>query len=115
LGTSAEDPEALARLVAPRIAPWLGKTALHADNRRLLESALLYVCYHRHVPQINDLVERQASQGGAPIAVSFSEELIAELVQSGFPEQRAARYFALFLFAIRPLVGRSCSRKHEPV
>jgi transcriptional regulator with AAA-type ATPase domain len=96
LGDLTRDREALARLVAPRLAPWLDKADLNAEDRRLLEPALLYVCYHRHVPQIDAHIERQAKQGGAPIPVPFGEEVIAELVRNDFPEERAARYFALF-------------------
>ena len=39
-GDLTEDPEALARVVAPRLAPWLSKE-LSGEERRLLEPALL--------------------------------------------------------------------------
>src|SRR5438445_5418220 len=95
------DREALARLVGPRLEPWLreGPTALQklsAEDRRLLEPGFLYVCYHRCVPQLDALIERQAGQGGAPLAVPFGDDAIADLVRSGFPEERAVRFFALF-------------------
>ncbi|MGH8723472.1 MAG: sigma-54-dependent transcriptional regulator [Burkholderiales bacterium] len=99
-GDLTQDREALARLVGPRLAPWLGKTELSGEDRRLLEPALLYVCYHRYVPQIDALIERQARQGGAPLTVPFADEVIGDLVRSGFPEERAARYFA-FYFQLR--------------
>jgi len=69
---------------------------LGADDQRLLEPAFLYVSYHRYVPQLDALIERQARQGGAPLPVSFGEEAIADLVRSGFDEERAVRYFGLF-------------------
>ncbi len=95
-GDLTQDREALARLVAPRLAPWLGKTDLNDEDRRVLEPALLYVCYHRYVPQLDALIERQAKQGGAPLTVPFAEEMIAELIRVGLPEERSLRFLALF-------------------
>ena len=93
--------EALAKVVGPRLEPWLREGApalqrLGAEDRRLLEPPLLYVAYHRYVPQLDALIEKQAGQSGAPIAVPFGDEAIAALVRSGFSEERAARYFAMF-------------------
>ena len=51
LGDLTEDPEALVREVQPRLAPWLS-ARVTAEDRAVLEPALLYVCYNRHVPQI---------------------------------------------------------------
>ncbi len=104
-GDLTNDREALARVVGPRLAPWLSGGApalrrLGAEDRALLEPASLYVCYHRYVPQLDALIERQATQGGAPLAVSFADEAIAELVQSDFPKERAVRLFA-FYFQLR--------------
>src|SRR6266699_2968824 len=101
LGDLTSDREALARIVGPRLEPWLregstGLQKLSAEDRRLLEPGFLYVCYHRCVPQLDALIERQAGQGGAPLAVPFGDDAIADLVRSGFPEERAVRYFALF-------------------
>jgi transcriptional regulator with AAA-type ATPase domain len=101
LGDMTTHREALAQVVGPRLGPWLreGATAvqrLGAGDRRLLEPPLLYVAYHRYVPRLDALIERQAGQGGAPLAVPFGDEAIAELVRSGFPEERAVRYFAMF-------------------
>src|SRR5687767_6233827 len=58
------DREALARVVSSRLAKDLD--GLGAEDRRLLEPALLYICYHRAVPQLDALIERQARQAGAP-------------------------------------------------
>src|SRR6266702_4326708 len=101
LGDLTSDREALARIVGPRLEPWLreGATALQklsAQDRRLLEPGFLYVCYHRCVPQLDGLIEGQAGKGGAPLAVTFGDDAIADLVRSGFPEERAVRFFALF-------------------
>jgi sigma-54 specific flagellar transcriptional regulator A len=101
LGDMTMHREVLAQMVEPRLEPWLREGApalrrLSAADRRLLEPALLYVCYHRYVPQLDALIEKQARQGGAPLAVPFGDQAIADLVSSGLPEERAARYFALF-------------------
>jgi len=101
LGDLTSDREALARIVGPRLEPWLREGApalqkLSAEDRRLLEPGFLYVCYHRCVPQLDALIERQAGKGGAPLAVPFGDDAIADLVRSGFPEERAVRFFALF-------------------
>lgn len=101
LSELTRDREALARVVHPQLAPVLGEGAagvnrLSAEDRRLIEPALLYVCYHRYVPQLDALIERQATQGGTALTVSFANEAIAELVRSSFGEERAVRYFALF-------------------
>jgi transcriptional regulator with AAA-type ATPase domain len=110
-GDLTEDPEALARIVAPRVAPWLSKR-LSDEERRLVEPALLYVTYHRYVPQIDAHIERQARQSGAPLAVPFADEVIGDLVRAGFAEETAARYLALyfqlrraFYFIYRSLAG----------
>ncbi len=105
LGDLTSDREALARVVGLRLAPWRREGApalrrLGGEDRRLLQPAFLYVCYHRYVPQLDALIERQATQGGAPLAVPFADEAIAELVHSDFPEERAVRLFA-FYFQLR--------------
>src|SRR5256885_16411755 len=79
LGDLTSDREALARVVGPRLEPWLREGAsalqkLSAEDRRLLEPGFLYVCYHRCVPQLDSLIERQAGEGGAPPAVPLVDE-----------------------------------------
>lgn len=113
------DREALARVVVPRLQGLLGPGALagiSSDDRRLLEPALLYIAYHRFVPQVDAHIERQAGQGGAPLAVPFGDEVLAQLVASGFSEARAARFLAFFFqlrrafyFIARSLAGHSAS------
>src|SRR6185503_3115051 len=104
-GDLTNDREALARVVGPRLAPWLraglpAMQGLSAEDRRLLEPAVLYVCYHRYVPQLDALIERQATQGGNSLTVPFADEAIAQLVGGGMPEERAVRFFA-FYFQLR--------------
>src|SRR5437773_5375809 len=101
LGDLTSDREALARVVGPRLEPWLREGAaalqkLSAEDKRLLEPGFLYICYQRCVPQLDSLIERQAGKGGAPLAVPFGDEAIADLVRCGFSEEQAVRFFALF-------------------
>src|SRR5204863_9470240 len=93
--------EALARVVEPRLEPLLGDGAqalrrFGVDDRRLLELAFLYVCYHRYVPQIDALIERQATQGGPSLAVPFAGEAIAQLLRGHESEERLVRVFGFF-------------------
>jgi hypothetical protein len=116
-GDLTADREALSRVVAPRLEPFLrdGAAALQQmsdEDRRVLEPALLYVRYHRCVPQLDALIERQAGQGGAPLPVPFADEVIADLVRSGLALDEAHHYFALyyqlrraFYFIYRSLAG----------
>jgi len=104
-GDLTNDPGALARVVGPRLEPWLrdglpAVQGLSASDRELLEPALLYVGYHRNLAQLDAHIEKQVQQGGAPLKVGFGEDAIALLVRGGLPEERAARYFA-FYFQLR--------------
>ena len=113
------DREALARVVAAKLEPYTQREVppgLGADDRRLLESAFAYVAYHRYVPQLDAHIERQDGQSGAPLAVPFGENAVRDLVQSGFTEERAAKFFSFFFqlrrafyFIERNLAGKSNS------
>jgi DNA-binding NtrC family response regulator len=99
-GDLTRDREALARIVAPRITPLLedgaaGFRRLNAEDRRVAESAIFYVSYHHYVPELDDLIERQA-KGGASLPLPFAEEAIAALVNRAIPPERAAHIFSLF-------------------
>src|SRR5213595_846090 len=95
LGDLTRDREALPRVVAPRLQR-LQDQHLGEEERRLLEAALWYVCYHRAVPQLDALIEQQAKQAGAALAVTFADDVIAELLRGGLSEERALRMFAFF-------------------
>src|SRR5262245_17711271 len=90
------DREALVRVVGPKLAPFVREGAdslqrLSAEDRRLLEPARLYLGYHRCVPQLDALIERQMSRGGEPLTVPFGDDVIAELVRGGFTPEQAPR------------------------
>ena len=101
LGDVASNREALAHVVEPRVDALLRDRSgtgqgLRAEDQRLLEIAFLYVCYHRYVPPIDALIERQAIQGGPSLTAPFAAEAIARLVRGGLAEERAVRMFGLF-------------------
>ena len=115
----SKDREALARVVAPKLRPFLanGLTGLSDEERWLLEPALLYVAYHRCVPQIDAHIERQANRLGEPARVEFGDEVVGELVRSGFSEDRAARFFSFFFQLRRAFyfIGRSLAGESAPM
>jgi len=102
-------------VVEPRLracAEGSALSAFSAEDRRLVETARLYVCYHRHVPPVDALIERQSARGDAASADAVATAVIAELVGHGFSEQAATRYFAIFFqlrrafrFLVRSLAG----------
>src|SRR5262245_12216316 len=99
-GDLISDRQALARVVRPELEPLrrggrAGFARLNAEDQRMVVPALLYVGYHRAVPQLDALIEKQAEQS-TPLPVAFGEDIISGLVQSGFDEERATRYFALY-------------------
>jgi transcriptional regulator with AAA-type ATPase domain len=120
-GDLLADPDALPRVVNRKLEPFFGPSAikrLSAEERAVIEPALLYVAYHRAVPQLDALTAAQEKQPGAQVPVTFADEVFADLARSGFPEERAARYLALFYqlrrgfrFILRGLAGESESMR----
>jgi transcriptional regulator with AAA-type ATPase domain len=101
LGDLTTNREALARIVEQRLEVVLrdgaeGWLRLGAEDRSLVEAAVLYVCYHRYVPQIDTLIERQATQFGPSLTVPFADEAIVTLTRGGVAEERAVRVFGFF-------------------
>jgi transcriptional regulator with AAA-type ATPase domain len=122
-GDLISDREALTRVVAPKLEALLrdggaGLQRLSAEERKVVEPALLYVGYHRAVPHLDALIAKQADTN-TPLPVPFGADIIGWLVNSaGIPEERATRYFALyyqlrrgFYFIHRSLAGRSESMR----
>jgi len=110
------DRDALARIVSRHLEPLREGgpllDGLSAGDRRLVEGAVLYVVYHRYLPQMDALIERQA-KGGPPLPVPFAEDVVADLVAGGFGEEDSVRLFALyfqlrraFYFIWRSLAGQ---------
>jgi transcriptional regulator with AAA-type ATPase domain len=109
------DREALARLVLPRLRAFSDSTELSrmgTEDRRLVQSGFLYVCYHRHVDPIDKLIERGARHGESSAAGPIAQSVVSELAGCGIGEDAALRYFALFFqlrrafhFIVRSLAG----------
>jgi transcriptional regulator with AAA-type ATPase domain len=103
-GDLTSDPEALLRIVEPRLAPWRRDghdlTYLAAEERELLEPAFLYAAFHHARARFDAHIERQARQPGAPLSIDFADDIIGYMRSAGFPEQIAVRYFAL-IFQLR--------------
>ena len=109
------DREALARLVAPWLSAFHDAAALNrlsAEDRRIVRSGFLYVCYHRHVRPIDELIERGGGHGDSSTADQVARSVIGELAGCGIPADMATRYFALFYqlrrafhFIVRSLAG----------
>ncbi len=65
-------------------------------ERQWLADAWLFHGYHRFVPDLDRLIERELAQPGQPATVSFADEALALLRSWGFSAQEATRYFGLF-------------------
>jgi sigma-54 specific flagellar transcriptional regulator A len=122
-GDLVSDREALTRVVAPKLEALLRDSCaelrrLSAVERKVVEPALLYVGYHRAVPHLDALIDKQKDTN-TPLPVPFGDDIIGWLVNvAGFPQERSTRYFALyyqlrrgFYFIHRSLAGRSESMR----
>jgi transcriptional regulator with AAA-type ATPase domain len=101
LGDLTSDREALARVVRSRLHPWLRDGApawqgVRGEDQRLLETGHLYVCYHRYVPPLDALIERQVTHAGPSLGVPFAGEALGELSRGGLSDERAVQTFAWF-------------------
>jgi DNA-binding NtrC family response regulator len=118
--TSAEltiDQEALRRMVEPRLLPYSDGNELqrlNAEDRGHVQNAFLYVSYHHHLPQIDDLIIREVARQETPSTERIARSVIVELAQCGIDEDAATRYFAFFYqlrrafhFIVRSLTGES--------
>ena len=123
--TSSElalDEEALRRIVEPRLRPYSDANALRrldAQDCRHVQNAFLYVCYHHHIPQLDELIAREATRQETPSAERIARGVIGELTQCGIDEDAAIRYFAFFYqlrrafhFIVRSLTGESEPMRH---
>jgi len=114
-GQLARDREALPRLVAPRLrehATAADVQRLAEEDRRLVRVGFLYVCYHHHVPQLDELIARQVASHESPPVDRIAASVITELAGCGFDEEVALHYLAFFYqlrrayYFILPLTGQ---------
>jgi DNA-binding NtrC family response regulator len=114
------ETEALSALVAERMARFdrdrharIGE--FPAADQRLVETAYIYLAYHRDLPDFDRLIESQLASATNP-QVAFAAPLLAELEGRGISPEGADRYVAFFYqlrrayyFIERSLVGGSPS------
>ena len=127
IAASEADAAERVRLFVPRVkerierldANGLDRPELFAaPDRELLEYAHLFNTYHRHIADLDALIQAQVQHGDNPIRVPFADDALAALKARGFEPERALRYFSLFYqlrrafhFIERTLIGRSQSMK----
>ena len=116
----ALDQEALRRMVEPRLRPYTDAgelQRLNTEDRRHVQNAFLYVCYHRHLPQVDDLITREVSRHETPPTERIAHSVTAELAQCGLDEDAATRYFAFFYQLRRAFhfIGGSLTGESEPM
>jgi sigma-54 specific flagellar transcriptional regulator A len=115
--TDARDPHVLARASArldARLKTLANKAALPnygEDDRRVLFGALLFAAFHRHLEELDTLIER-------PGKVRFAAALISELTTRGLELPLARRALELFYQMRRAhlaigtrLIGRGASMR----
>ena len=90
--------------------------SVHADDRKALEYAYLFLYFHKYLNDLDELIQNQIEAGHEPVAVPFHTELVHELKSKGFTVAEAQRYLALFYqlrrafyFIVKALVGDSPS------
>lgn len=99
----------------------VGKNNIHdfsGDDRRLIESVLVFHAYHHCFLQFDPLIEKQIAQTDKPVKVPFANDTIQMLIGFGFTDKEAKRYFSAFFqlrrayyFIGQTIVGRSpCMR-----
>lgn len=92
-----------------------GSLAQYAgEERQWLADAWLFHDYHRFVPELDRLIERELAHPGQPAPVFFADEALALLRERGFDAAAAVRYFGLFyqlrrayFFIVSALTGSS--------
>ncbi|MBK6696679.1 MAG: sigma-54-dependent Fis family transcriptional regulator [Myxococcales bacterium] len=89
-----------------------------ADERELLELAVLFELFHRFAGAFDEHIRAQLAAGPRPVRLSFAHDFLRELVQRGFAADEAGRLLALsfqvrraFYFVERALVGQSPSMR----
>ncbi|MGF1464855.1 MAG: sigma 54-interacting transcriptional regulator [Sandaracinaceae bacterium] len=97
----------------------LDPARLPADDWALVESAVLFECFHRHAQQLDTLVAAQLEGGARPVPVPFADEALGRMTSRGVSPGRAVRMLAVFWqlrrayhFIVGRLVGVSpCMRR----
>ncbi len=108
----------LADVAARSAGGRLDLSTLPSDERTLLEHAVLFDLFHRHVDRIDAFILEQRAAGDRSLRVPFARDVVPTLVDAGFPLAEAHRYLALFFqlrrafyFIERSLPGTSGSMR----
>ncbi|MEW6486914.1 MAG: sigma 54-interacting transcriptional regulator [Thermodesulfobacteriota bacterium] len=90
--------------------------AFGAEDGPLVEAAVLFDAFHRHVADLDGLIRDQLAGGETPCAVPFARDALGLLTRRGIAAPEARRTFAFFYqlrrafyFIDRSLVGRCAS------
>jgi len=93
-------------------------TFYSGEDRELVEKAFLFELFYRFKDKYDQLILNQIQNGDTPVKIPFLNEALASLIQRGFSEEHARRYFALgfqmrraFYFIKNSLVGNSACMK----
>jgi DNA-binding NtrC family response regulator len=93
-------------------------TYFSGEDRELLEKAVLFEVFYRFKDKFDQLILDQIESGDTPVKIQFLNEALSTLMQRGFSEEHARRYFALgfqmrraFYFIKNSLVGNSACMK----
>ncbi len=71
-------------------------SGMSAEDRPLLQYAFLFRLFHRHVADLDGLIQAQVHAGETPVAAPFAAPLLVKLGTLGFSREEALRYLALF-------------------
>ncbi len=65
-------------------------------DQAIFHTVFLFDIFHGSIDQFDALIDQQVKQGSDSQKVTFSDQVIKKLVNRGFPEELAYRYFSLF-------------------
>ncbi len=80
-----------------------------SEERSLLKGAYLFLAFHRHINEMDSLIQTQMATPEENCAVPFASELLAALSARGFTHHEAVRYLALFFQLRRAFYFIQCS------
>ena len=67
-----------------------------AEWREAAEVLILFVLFHRYMPEFDRLIQRQEEEGDRPVPAPFVARLLAEMRAAGFTPEDALKYAGLF-------------------
>ena len=88
------------------------------DDRNMIEKVFLFELFYQFKDKFDQLILDQIQNDDAPVKIPFLNEALNALMQRGFSEELARRYFALgfqmrraYFFIKQSLAGNSASMK----